>query len=102
MNLCQASRNILASPYAKSQVQINLTNPVLWDHVTLQVSESLYCYHTVVHHILSLDLLFGGLSFPQNTPIRHEGRKQTNTTTTTNFKVLTAKAHLRALDKAAS
>lgn len=85
MNFCQASRNILAFPYAKSQVQINLSNPVLWDHATLQVSESLHCYHMVVHHILSLDLLFGGLSFPQNTPIRQEENKQTTTTLVLKF-----------------
>lgn len=72
MNFCQARRSILASPYAKSHVQSNLTNPVLWDHATVQVSESLYCYCMAVDHVLSSDLLFGGSSFPQNRAFRHK------------------------------
>jgi len=98
MNLCQASRNILACPYAKSHVQSNLTNPGLWDHATVRVSESLYCYPMAVDHVFS-HLLPAGSSFLQNRASRHKGKKKKRKKET-NFEVLAAKAQVRAWDEA--
>lgn len=78
MNFCQASRNILTSPYAKSHMQSNLSNPALWDHDIMQVSESLCCYRMAAGHVLPADPLSGPWAFPQNTPFSIQQKTPTN------------------------